>query len=193
MLAYRAGIACMTACVVALATAACTTVSTTALESQSKQRDPRLARLYFIWPRSWMMKTGTLDIKINGEVVGKIAPDSYFFVDRKPGTYTLKIEPPFDFSYFEADVQVAAGATYYYSVNSRSATVGPLAGGGVVTMNPTPHDRRSDRAQERDDGDLPAQSDGCRSRRRGDERPGRTIEHVAFIRDQNINSYLQAG
>jgi hypothetical protein len=138
MLAYRAGIACMTACVVALATAACTTVSTTALESQSKQRDPRLARLYFIWPRSWMMKTGTLDIKINGEVVGKIAPDSYFFVDRKPGTYTLKIEPPFDFSYFEADVQVAAGATYYYSVNSRSATVGPLAGGGVVTMNPTP-------------------------------------------------------
>jgi hypothetical protein len=85
-----------------------------------------------------MMKTGTLDIKINGEVVGKIAPDSYFFVDRKPGTYTLKIEPPFDFSYFEADVQVAAGATYYYSVNSRSATVGPLAGGGVVTMNPTP-------------------------------------------------------
>jgi hypothetical protein len=122
----------------ALLLAACATVSTTTSESQSKQRGPRLARLYFIWPRSWMMKNGTLDIKINGEVVGKIAPDSYFFVDRKPGTYTLSIEPPFDFTYFQSDVQVAAGATYYYSVNSREATVGPLAGGGFVTMNPTP-------------------------------------------------------
>jgi hypothetical protein len=126
------------ACVVTLALGACATVSTTTTESQSKQRDPRTARLYFIWPRSWMMKTGTLDIKINGEVAGKIAPDSYFFVDRKPGTYTLRIEPPFDFSYFEADVQVTAGGTYYYSVNSRGGSTGPLAGGGFVTLNPTP-------------------------------------------------------
>lgn len=120
-----------------LALAACATVSTTTSESQSKQRDPRLARLYFIWPRSWMMKTGTLDIKVNREVVGKIAPDSYFFIDRTPGTYTLSIEPPFDFTYFEADVQVAAGGAYYYSVNSGPATV-PLAGGGFVTLQPTP-------------------------------------------------------
>jgi uncharacterized protein YceK len=132
--AYRAVIAALMVVVLA----ACTTVSTATPESQSKQRDARLARLYFIWPRSWMMKTGTLDIKVNGEVVGKIAPDSYFFIDRKPGVYTLGIEPPFDFTYFEANVQVAAGGTYYYSVNSRAATVGPLAGGGSVTMNPTP-------------------------------------------------------
>jgi Protein of unknown function (DUF2846) len=133
MRAYRVVIA----CIVALATAACATVSTTTLEPQSKQRDPRVARLYFIWPRSWMMKTGTLDIKVNGEVVGKIAPDSYFFIDRKPGTYTLSIEPPFDFTYFQADVQVAAGGTYYYSVNSAGGTV-PLGGGGFVTLQPTP-------------------------------------------------------
>jgi hypothetical protein len=132
--AYRAGIAVL----MVLVLAACATVSTTTLESQSKQRDPRLARLYFIWPRSLMMKTGTLDIKVNGEVAGKIAPDSYFFIDRKPGTYTLRIEPPFDFTYFEADVQVTAGGTYCYSVNSRGATAGPLPGGGLVTMNPTP-------------------------------------------------------
>jgi hypothetical protein len=100
--AYRAVVAAL----MSLALTACATVSTTALESQSKQRDSRQARLYFIWPRSWMMKTGTLDIKLNGEVVGKIAPDSYFFIDRKPGTYTLRVEPPFDFTYFEADVQV---------------------------------------------------------------------------------------
>jgi hypothetical protein len=93
--------------------------------------------VYFIWPRSMMMKTGTLDIKVNGEVVGKLAPDSYFFIDRKPGTYALGVEPPFDFTYFEADVQIAAGGAYY-SINMRSTTVGPLAGGAFVTMNPTP-------------------------------------------------------
>ena len=125
-------------CFLAFALAACATVSTTTQESQKKQRDPRLARLYFIWPRSLMMKTGTLDIKVNGEVVGKIAPDSYFFIDRSPGTYTLSEEPPFDFAYFKADVHVAAGQTYYYSVNSRGATVGPLTGGGFVTIQPTP-------------------------------------------------------
>jgi len=84
-----------------------------------------------------MMKTGTLDIKVNGEVVGKLAPDSYFFIDRKPGTYTLRVEPPFDFTYFEADVQIAAGRTHYYSINMRT-TVAPLSGGGFVAINPTP-------------------------------------------------------
>jgi hypothetical protein len=127
----------VTAWFLAVALAACATVPTTTLEPQGKQRDPHLARLYFIWPRSGMMKTGTLDITVNGEVAGKIAPDSYFFVDRKPGTYTLKVAPPFDFTYFEADVQVAAGGTYYYSINSRDSAVS-LPHGGVVTMNPTP-------------------------------------------------------
>jgi hypothetical protein len=134
MVAWRAVIAASMVIVLA----ACATVSTTTQESQSKQRNPGLARLYFVWPRSAMFKTGTLDIKVNGEVVGKIAPDSYFFVDRRPGTYTLRIEPPFDFSYFESDVRVTAGGTYYYSVNSRGAAVA-LSGGGVVEIpNPTP-------------------------------------------------------
>jgi Protein of unknown function (DUF2846) len=111
--------------------AACATVSTTPMESQSKQRDSRLARLYFIWPQSAMFKTSTFDIKVDGRVVGKIAPDSYFFIDRPPGTYTLKVEPPFDWVYFEADVQVAAGGTSYYAINVKPAYV-PITGGGVV-------------------------------------------------------------
>jgi Protein of unknown function (DUF2846) len=77
-----------------------------------------------------------LDIKVNGEVVGKIAPDSYFFIDRKPGTYTLGVEPPLDFTYFEADVQVAAGRTYYYSINAR--TVAGVSGGVFFMMTPIP-------------------------------------------------------
>ena len=62
-----------------------------------------------------MLRTGTVEIKIDEKVAGNIGPDSYFFVDRQPGTYTLKVEPPFDFTYFETDVQVAAGGTYYYA------------------------------------------------------------------------------
>jgi hypothetical protein len=104
-----------------LALAACATVSTTPLESQSKQRDPRLARLYFIFPRSMMFRTATYDIKVDGQVVGKVAPDSYLFVDRQPGTYTLKVEPPFDWTYYETEVQVAAGGTYYYAISVKSS------------------------------------------------------------------------
>lgn len=132
--AYRA----VMAFFVLLTLAACATVSTSVLEPQNKQRDPRLARLYFIWPRSMMFHNGTIDIKIDGKVVGKIAPDSYFFVDRQPGTYTLKPEPPFDFAYFEAKVQVLAGGTYYYAINMKPAVV-PLTGGGFVTLSHAQH------------------------------------------------------
>jgi Protein of unknown function (DUF2846) len=117
---------------------ACATVSTTPMESQSKQRDSRLARLYFIWPRSAMFRTATFDIKVDGRVVGKIAPDSYFFVDRQPGTYTLKVEPPFDWAYFETDVQVTAGGTYYYAINVKPAYV-PITGGGVAGVMTISH------------------------------------------------------
>jgi hypothetical protein len=132
--AYRA----IMACFMTLALAACATVSTTALEPQSKQRDARLARLYFIWPRSMMLRTATFDIKVDGRVVGKIAPDSYFFVDRKPGTYTLKVEPSFDWAYFETNVQVTAGGTYYYAINVKPAVV-PITGGGVVGVMTLSH------------------------------------------------------
>lgn len=109
--------------VVALALGACATVDATSTESQSKARDARMARLYFIWPKSYMLKTGTLDIKIDGQVVGKIAPASYFFVDRPPGAYTLKVEPPLDFAYFETEVRVATGSTHYYAIHVKPAYI----------------------------------------------------------------------
>ena len=125
------------ACFMIFALAACVT-DTTPLEPQSKQRDARQARLYFIWPRSAMLRTGTVEIKIDEKVVGNIGPDSYFFVDRQPGTYTLKVEPPFDFTYFETDVQVAGGGTYYYAINVKTAYV-PIAGAGVVGVVTVSH------------------------------------------------------
>jgi hypothetical protein len=65
-------------------------------------------------------------LRYQGRWTGRrqIASDSYLFVDRQPGTYTLKVEPPFDFTYFETEVQVAAGGTYYYAISVR-----PGAGG----------------------------------------------------------------
>lgn len=115
------------------ALAACATVSTTPMESQTRQRDPRVARLYFIWPQSAMLKTATFDIKIDGQIVGKIAPDSYFFVDRQSGTYALKVEPPFDWVYFESNVKVEAGKTYYYAINVKPA-VAPVGSGLIVAI-----------------------------------------------------------
>jgi hypothetical protein len=126
------------ACFLATALAACSTVSTIPMEPQNKEKDSRLARLYFIWPLSAMMRTATIDVKVNGQTVGKIAPDSYLFVDRQPGTYTLKVEPPLDFDYFETDVQVAADATYYYAISMKPGYV-PLSGGGVVTISHPQH------------------------------------------------------
>ncbi len=128
----------MMACMILAALAGCGTVPTTAIESQSKPKNARMARLYFIWPRSMMLHNGTIDIKVDGQVVGKIAPDSYFFVDRPPGTHSLRVEPLFDFVYFDADVQVAAGGTYYYAVNMKSTEV-PLVGGGFVTLSQPQH------------------------------------------------------
>jgi hypothetical protein len=131
--------------------AACTGVSTTPMESQGKQRDLRLARLYFIWPRSAMLRTGTFDIKIDGQVVGKIAPDSYFFADRQPGTYTLKVEPPFDWTYFETDVQVAAGGTYYYAINVKPV-VAPFVGGGALGVVAVRHPQIGTPMQPKEQG-----------------------------------------
>ena len=115
------------ALVIVCGLSACGTASTTPMESQSKPRDARLARLYFIWPNGPMFKTSTFDIKIDGQVVGKITLGSHFFVDRPPGTYTLKVEPTLDWVYFESDVKVAAGGTYYYAIN-----VKPAYGTGAV-------------------------------------------------------------
>jgi hypothetical protein len=123
------------ACCTALSLAACASATTDALESQTKQKDPRLARLYFIRPAGWMAQGGTINIKINGQNVGGIAHGSYLFVDRPPGTYTLEVAPPFDWAAnFQTDAQVAGGNTYYFAITARGTAV-PVGKGGVVTLD----------------------------------------------------------
>ncbi|HEY2532067.1 MAG TPA: DUF2846 domain-containing protein [Xanthobacteraceae bacterium] len=124
------------ACVAMFALAACATVSTRPMKSQNKKSGLHLARLYFIRSRADMLKNATLDIKVDGQLVGKLAPDSYLFIDRPPGSYTLSVEPPADFVYFETNVRVAAGGTYYYAINSASTEVPICSTGGFVTLSP---------------------------------------------------------
>jgi hypothetical protein len=121
-------------CCMPVVLGACTAARTDVLESQTKQRDPHLARLYFIRPSGWMAQGGTIGIKVNGQNVGGIAHGSYMFVDRQPGVYTLEVAPPTDWAAdFQTDVRVAAGATYYYAITVKPSAVA-LSGGRMVTL-----------------------------------------------------------
>ena len=123
-----------------------------------------------------MLRTATFDIKVDGQVVGKIAPDSYFFIDRPPGTYTLKVEPPWDWVYFETDVKVAAGGTYHYAINVKPVAV-PITGGGAVGIVAMAHPQigtpMQPKERELDLRYLQAQCARCHHRRRRDGKTGR--------------------
>lgn len=87
-----------------------------ALEPQKLARDPHQARLYFVREKGYYGMGAAPRIKVDGEPVGSVANGSYISVDRPPGQHTIRVEPPIALGYFEADVQVAAGRTYYYEV-----------------------------------------------------------------------------
>jgi hypothetical protein len=117
------------ACCMPMVLGACAAARTDAMESQTKQRDPHLARLYFIRPSGWMAQGGTIGIKVNGQNVGGIAHGSYMFVDRQPGVYTLEVAPPADWAAnFQTDVQLAAGSDVL--LRDHRKVVGSSAFGG---------------------------------------------------------------
>jgi len=99
------------ACCLALQLAAC--AGTSAVESQTKQKDGRLARLYFLREKGLIGALGGTgagaEIRIDGKSVGTEANGSYIFVDRPPGRcYTLSVENKVSMA-FETEVQVEAG------------------------------------------------------------------------------------
>ena len=97
--------------------AAC--AGTAAIESQSKQRDSRLARLYFLREQGVLGALGgaapAADIKVDGKPVGAVTNGSYIFVDRPPGTYKLAVQSGISMA-FETEVRVEAGGAYYFGV-----------------------------------------------------------------------------
>jgi Protein of unknown function (DUF2846) len=102
---------------IALQLAAC--AGTSAIESQSKQRDARLARLYFLREQGMLGALGGAapagEIKIDGKPVGAVTSGSYIFVDRPPGLYKLSVQAGISRA-FETDAQVEAGQSYYFNI-----------------------------------------------------------------------------
>lgn len=86
-----------------------------ALEPQSKQRDTRLARLYFLRQKGLI---GTdVGIKIDGKSVGSVAKGLYFSVDRPPGRYRISCVNPISMDY-ETEIQIEGGRTYYFGIGT---------------------------------------------------------------------------
>jgi Protein of unknown function (DUF2846) len=92
---------------------------TSAIESQSKQRDSRQARMYFLREQGALGALGgaapAAEIKVDGKTVGSVTNGSYIFVDRPPGPYKLSVQAGISMA-FETDVQVEAGKAYYFNI-----------------------------------------------------------------------------
>ncbi|WP_029584227.1 DUF2846 domain-containing protein [Bradyrhizobium sp. URHD0069] len=102
---------------VAFQLAAC--AGTSSIESQSKQRDSRLARMYFLREQGVLGALGgaapAAEIKIDGKAVGSVTNGSYIFVDRSPGLHKLSVQSGISLA-FETEVQVEAGRAYYFNI-----------------------------------------------------------------------------
>ena len=92
---------------------------TSAIESQSKQRDSRLARMYFLREQGVLGALGggapAAEIKVDGRPVGSVTNGSYIFVDRSPGLYKLAVQSGISMA-FETEAQVEAGKAYYFNI-----------------------------------------------------------------------------
>ena len=101
----------------ALQLAAC--AGTSAIESQSKQRDTRLARMYFLREQGVLGALGgaapAADIQVDGKPVGAVTNGSYIFVDRPPGLHKLSVQAGISLA-FETETQVEAGRAYYFNI-----------------------------------------------------------------------------
>ena len=81
------------------------TVSEVALAAppQTKPRDSRLARLYFLREKGLV---GTeVGIKVDGKQVGSVATGFYFFSEKPPGRYRIACVNPISMDY-EAEIEI---------------------------------------------------------------------------------------
>src|SRR5882724_6889469 len=102
---------------VAFQLAAC--AGTSAIEPQSKQKDARLARMYFLREQGVLGALGgaapAAEIKVDGKSVGAVTNGSYIFVDRSPGLYKLAVQAGMSLA-FETEVRVETGGAYYFNI-----------------------------------------------------------------------------
>jgi hypothetical protein len=98
-------------------------------QPQSRPRDSRLARLYFL--REKGLIASEVGIKIDGKQVGSIDKGLYFWVDRSPGHYRLTCVNRFGADY-ETEIQIEGGRSYYFGVGV--AQLGFSPGQNVVNQ-----------------------------------------------------------
>jgi hypothetical protein len=103
-----------------ISVASCTATSV-AIEPQSKSRDPRYARLFFLREEGFVGFAGrgpisALRVTVDKKEIGSIVAGSYIFVDRPPGRHALGIIIIGSETTFETEVQVAAGENYYFEI-----------------------------------------------------------------------------
>ena len=93
------------------------TVSEKALEPppQTKPRDARLARLYFL--REKGLPGAEVGIKVDGKPVGSVTKGFYFFSEKLPGRYRIACVNPIMMDY-ESEIEIEAGKTYYFGVGT---------------------------------------------------------------------------
>jgi hypothetical protein len=101
---------------------------TAAIESQSKQRDSRLARMYFLREQGVLGALGgaapAAEIKVDGKTVGSVTNGGYIFVDRSPALYKLSVQAGISLA-FETEVQAEAGRAYYFNIGvPRTGAIG---------------------------------------------------------------------
>ena len=110
----------LVALAICLATQLSGCVAPAALESQVKQRDTRLARMYFLRESRLVALYGSAagaEVKVDGKPVGAVIGGTYFFVDRPPGTYKLSAGTALSMAY-EVEASVEAGQTYYFGIGT---------------------------------------------------------------------------
>jgi hypothetical protein len=94
--------------------AAC--ANTTVLEPQDQPLDTRQARLYFIRQPMLTGQLGSVDIKIDGKLIGSLGTANYIAADRSPGPHKITVYGVIDPTGFEADIQIEPGLSYYFEL-----------------------------------------------------------------------------
>ena len=108
---------------------------------QTKPRDLRLARLYFLREKGLV---GTeVGIRVDGKQVGSVATGFYFFSEKPPGRYRIACVNSISMDY-EAEIEIEGGKTYYFGIGTpQVAAPGQnllnqaLAGSSGQQMRPT--------------------------------------------------------
>jgi hypothetical protein len=96
--------------------AACA-ASTAGLEPQNIPLGARQARLYFLRKPTLLGRTGVaVDIQVDGQSIGTLAPGSILIADREAGQHTIAVTGIGDSTGFETDVLSAPGKSYHFEV-----------------------------------------------------------------------------